>query len=87
MSSVSADKIELILAAPVVTTDSSSPEAVLARSAKRLQVQTEIDSKFDTVIERFYCGPEPINTPLLISFIAVGLLFAGATIFRSRVRH
>ena len=82
MSSISAEKIQMIIAAPVVNTDSLSPEAILARNAKRLQVQAEADSKFDTVIEPFYCGPEPINTSLLISFFTVGLLFAGATIFR-----
>ena len=87
MSSISAEKVETIISAPVVNTDSLSPEANLARSAKRLQVQAEIDSKFDTVIERFYCGPEPINTPLLVSFLTVGLLFAGATLFRGGARR
>jgi hypothetical protein len=82
MSNIAANKVETIISAPVVSTDSSSPEAILARDAKRLQVQAEVDSKFDTVLENFYCGPEPINTPLLVSFLTVCLLFAGATVFR-----
>ena len=87
MSNISANNVETIISAPVVNTDSSSPEAILARDAKRLQVQAEVDSTFDTVVERFYCGPEPINTPLLVSFLTVCLLFAGATLFRGGSRR
>ena len=86
MSNIPVNKVETIISAPVVNTDSLSPEANLARNAKRLQVQAEVDSKFDTVLENFYCGSEPINTPLLISFLTVGLLFAGATLFRGSRR-
>ncbi len=82
MSNIAANKVETVISAPVVSTDSLSPEANIARDAKRLQVQAEVDSKFDTVLENFYCGPEPINKPLLISFLTVVLLFAGATVFR-----
>jgi hypothetical protein len=87
MSDISPEKVETIISAPVVSTDSLSPEAILARNAKRLQVQAEVDSKYDTVLENFYCGPEPINKPLLISFLTVGLLFAGATLFGGKARR
>jgi hypothetical protein len=85
--SIGSEKVESIISAPVVNTDSLSPEANLARDAKRLQVQAEVDSKYDTVVERFYCEPEPINVPLVVSFLTVCLLFAGATFFHGRMRR
>ena len=39
--------------APVVSHDSTSPEAKLARDAKKLEVQSSTDSAFDTKLERF----------------------------------
>jgi hypothetical protein len=82
MSTIAAEKVEMIVNAPVVSTESTSPEAILARSAKRLQVQAEADSKFDTVLEGFGCQSDRINPSLLGSVFAIGLLFAGAAYFR-----
>lgn len=82
MSIPAAEKVEMIVNAPVVSTESTSPEAILARNAKRLQVQAEADSKFDTVLEGFGCGSKSINQSLLGSVFAVALLFAGAAYFR-----
>jgi hypothetical protein len=42
---------------PVVSSDSNSPEAKLARDAKMLEVQSHTDSAFDTKLERF-CGQQ-----------------------------
>lgn len=84
MSIPAAEKVEMIVNAPVVSTDSTSPEAILARNAKRLQVQAEADSKYDTVLEGFRCQSNTINTSLLGSVCAIGLLFAGAAYFRRR---
>jgi len=44
--------IQSVVQAPVVSHDSNSPEALMARDAKRLQVQASIDSKYDTVLTR-----------------------------------
>jgi hypothetical protein len=80
MSTIAAEKVEMIVNAPVVSTDSTSPEAILARSAKRLQVQAEADSKFDTVLESF-CD-QSLDSSLLFSVSVMAILFAGAAYFR-----
>jgi hypothetical protein len=36
-----------LVAAPIVSSDNTSPEAILAREAKRLQAQAEADTKYD----------------------------------------
>ena len=36
-----------LVAAPIVSNDNTSPEAVLAREAKRVQAQAEADTKYD----------------------------------------
>ncbi len=82
MSTIAAEKVEMIVNAPVVSTDSTSPEAILARNAKRLQVQTDVDSKFDTVLERFRDQSPAIDSSLLFSVVVVGILFVGAAYFR-----
>jgi hypothetical protein len=46
-------KVQDVQPAPVVSTDSTSPEAILARNAKSVQLQADSDSVFDTVLERF----------------------------------
>jgi len=55
-----------IVEAPIVSNDSNSQEAVLARSAKAIQVQSEVDSKYDTVLERFSDFMD-VDTPILDS--------------------
>lgn len=47
-----AELIQTVVAAPVVSDDSNSPEAKMAREAKELQVQSATDAKFDTVLKR-----------------------------------
>jgi hypothetical protein len=80
MSTNAAEKVEMIVNAPVVSTDSTSPEAILARNAKRLQVQAEADSKFDTVLENF--RDQSLDSSLLFSVAVLSILFAGAAYFR-----
>lgn len=46
-------RVQDIQPAPVVSTDSTSEESILARNAKTIQLQAASDSKFDTVLERF----------------------------------
>ncbi len=82
MSTIAAEKVEMIVNAPVVSTDSTSPEAILARNAKRLQVQAEADSKFDTVLENFRDQSLAIDSSLLFSVAVLSILFSGAAYFR-----
>jgi hypothetical protein len=48
----SLEVIHSVVQAPVVSHDSNSPEAVMARKAKQLEVQASTDSKYDTVLTR-----------------------------------
>ena len=48
----SLEVIHAVVQAPVVSHDSNSPEAVMARKAKQLEVQASTDSKYDTVLTR-----------------------------------
>jgi len=76
-----ADKpIAALAAAPVVSSDATSPESVMARDAKKLQVQASTDGTFDTVIERFCGGP----TLSLVSMATVLSLFVLAHVFKKR---
>jgi hypothetical protein len=78
-----ADKpIQELVAAPVVSSDASSPEAIMARDAKKLQVQANTDSTFDTKLERF-CGGST-QTLTLSSLVLVLSLFLAAQVVRRR---
>ena len=67
--------------APVVSSDATSAESVMAREAKRLQVQASQDSTFDTVLERF-CGDR--QTLTLSSLSVVLGLFLVSSLFQRR---
>jgi hypothetical protein len=74
--------IESVVAAPVVSTESTSPEAILARKARGIEAQAEADTTYDTKIERFYVEPVPISIPLVSIAVVFGLwsftLFLGS---------
>jgi hypothetical protein len=74
-----AKKIDSIVYAPVVSSDSNSTEAILMREAKALESQAAVDTKYDAVVERFIV-PEPISLPLVtfavsLSFFAIAVFF------------
>lgn len=48
--------------APIVSSDSNSPEAQLALKSATLNHQSSSDSLYDTVIERFTASIETYNT-------------------------
>lgn len=73
--------IAQLAVAPVVSSDANSPESIMARDARKLQVQASTDSSFDTVIERF-CGDR--STITLTSLAVVLSLFIGAHIVHRR---
>jgi hypothetical protein len=83
-------QIQEVVAAPVVSADATSPEAKLARAVKATQAQAVADSTFDTVVERFAgcaCGspsPTGINTTLVLSVLAVGLVLASSIVYKRR---
>jgi hypothetical protein len=73
--------ISALALAPVVSSDSNSPEAKLARDAKMLEVQSHTDSVFDTKLERF-CGQQ---TTLLSGLtVALSLLLLSLIIQRRK---
>jgi hypothetical protein len=71
--------VSAVSAAPVVSTDPTSPEAILARKARALELQSETDSAFDTKLERTtagFCGGAEQTSLLLGLTIAAGLFLA-----------
>lgn len=66
-------RIDSVVTAPVVSIDSTSSEAKLARNARALEAQAEVDTLYDTKIERFYSEPAPISIPLVGVAVALGL--------------
>lgn len=71
--------VAAVSAAPVVSTNPNSPEALLARKAKALELQSQTDSVFDTVIERkegFYgCGESTAFTTSTLTGLAIAASF------------
>jgi len=65
--------ISAIVYAPVVSTDSMSPEAILAANTKKIQAQAATDGHFDTVLERFRGGGSETNILLGLT-VAFSLL-------------
>ena len=73
-----------IVAAPIVSDDPQSKEAKLASEAKRIQAQSDNDSNFDTVLERYVTYSEPVSVPLLGTGVALFLLAASVWITKKR---
>ncbi len=45
--------IDSLAFAPVVSSDTTSKEAIMARESKKIEAQANTDSRFDTQLERF----------------------------------
>jgi len=84
MSAPREKKVQDIVDAPVVSDDPTSQEAILARQAKTIEVQSAADSQYDTVIERFSSAIQPkinipftdLSIPLLVVGVIASLVFA-----------
>jgi hypothetical protein len=70
--------------APIVSDDPQSKESKLASEAKRIQAQSDNDSNFDTVLERYTTYSEPVSIPLLGTGVALFLLAASVWITKKR---
>lgn len=68
-----AEKIKMLIASPVVGSESTSEESQLARLAKQTEIQAAADSQYDLVVERFINQQQPISIPLMGTFVALGL--------------
>lgn len=81
-----AEKVEKIVYSPIVSTDSVSPEAKLMRSAKELEEQSNTDTKYDAVVERFQQNQQNQSStkPLLGVGVALLLLLAGSLFAKRR---
>jgi hypothetical protein len=75
-ATVDPKKIQNIISAPVVSTDSLSPEANLMRSAKLVEAQAAVDTQFDPVVERFCdgTGSGQVSKPLVGLTILLGII-------------
>lgn len=69
--------IHSLAMAPVVSTDSNSPQSKMARDAKLLEVQSSTDSKFDTKLERFVGAETTVLSGLTValSLLLISSLF------------
>jgi hypothetical protein len=70
--SIDPSKVQMLAQVPVVSTDATSPETQLMRDAKKVELQTQIDTKFDSVVERFVVQ-QPISLPLVSTAVALSL--------------
>ena len=69
--------IAALATAPVVSHDSNSPEAKMARDAKMLEAQSDKDGAFDTKLERFIGSQTTILSGLTValSLLLLSLAF------------
>jgi hypothetical protein len=78
--------IAAVNAAPVVSANPSSKEALLARKARALELQSQIDSLYDTKLERkedgFCGGQEQIS--LLLGLTIAASLFLASRLYKRR---
>jgi hypothetical protein len=79
---VAAKKVQAVVDAPIVSDDAKSPEQIMMRDAKQLQLQTDADTKYDAIVERFTARAEPISIPLLglvvaFSLMGLSIIFTG----------
>jgi hypothetical protein len=70
--SIDPSKVQMLAQVPVVSTDATSLEMQLMRDAKRVELQTQIDTRFDSVVERFVVQ-QPISLPLVSTAVALSL--------------
>ena len=78
--------VAAVNAAPVVSVNSTSPEALLARKARALELQSDTDGKFDTKLERTtagFCGG-PEQTSLLIGLTVAASLFLASCLYKRK---
>lgn len=71
---IAAKKVQAVVDAPIVSDDAKSPEQIMMRDAKLLQIQTDVDTKYDAVVERFTVNSEPVSIPLLGAVVAFSLM-------------
>jgi hypothetical protein len=79
--------VAAVNAAPVVSTNSTSPEAILARKARALELQSEEDSSFDTKLERKtegFCGGQQEQTSMLLGLVVAASLFLASRLYKRR---
>ena len=75
-------KIDAIVAAPVVSADTTSPEAVLAREAKKIQLQAHADSKYDD--KEFFTNYGDGSCGCIVHGLLYSALFVGVVVFMTR---
>jgi hypothetical protein len=71
--------VEKVVLSPIVSYDSNSKESQLMRQIKQVEAQSIVDTKFDTVLERF----EPSKMPLVTFAVAI-LAYVSVVILLSR---
>ena len=77
-------RVQDVVPAVVVSTDSQSPEAILSRNAQTVQLQASTDSHYDTVLERYVDmevyprgrakSSKISGTDLVFIFLSIGII-------------
>lgn len=76
------NNVAAIVAAPVVSADTTSPEAILAREAKKIELQAHADSKYD---DKEFFGDYGGDCPCRIGRgLMYSALFVAAVVFITR---
>ncbi len=79
MSGPSPVPVEKVVLSPVVSSDPNSKESDLMRQITLLNAQSQVDTKFDTILERF----QPSKMPL-VTFAVAALAYIGVCLFVGR---
>lgn len=74
--------VAAIIAAPVVSADTTSPEAVLAREVKKIQLQAYADTKYDD--KEFFADYRPGCGCRMGHGFLYSALFVAAVVFITR---
>jgi hypothetical protein len=67
--------VEKVVLSPVVSPDPNSKESELMRQVKLVEAQSQVDTKFDTVLERFETSRMPLVTFAVAALAYIGVCF------------
>ena len=70
---------EKVVLSPIVSYDTNSKESQLMRQIKEVEAQSIVDTKFDTVLERFESTKMP-----LVTFAVAALAYVSVVLLLSR---
>ena len=76
-----------IHAAPVVSPNSNSPEAKMARDTKAIELQLAADTKYDVAPQYETFIGSFSGTDKTMSLLAISTIFGAIVLFRAKIRR